>query len=103
MFLLTDRSFGVLLWEIVTYGQTPLSDTSVEDIVDAAQNSALCHARLKKSVTMSCYFSITIYLSLHYRPPNCSDYLYQVMSECLKHNYDDRPGFKDIVFYLSNS
>ena len=42
------RSFGVLLWEIVTYGRTPLGDTSVEDIIDAAQNKTLDHERYMK-------------------------------------------------------
>ena len=39
------RSFGVLLWEIVSYGKPPLGDSSVEDIIDAAQKGDLRHAR----------------------------------------------------------
>lgn len=40
-----NRSFGVLLWEIFTYGRTPLADNSIEDIIDAAQNGSLYHTR----------------------------------------------------------
>ena len=39
------RSFGVLLWEIVSYGRTPLDDAAMEDIVNAAQDGTLHHAR----------------------------------------------------------
>ena len=45
-----SRSFGVLIWEIVTYAQIPLGDTSVEDIINAAQNKTLYHERYAMEV-----------------------------------------------------
>ena len=45
LYLYYYRSYGVLLWEIVSYGKTPLGDSSVEDIISAAQNRTLYHAR----------------------------------------------------------
>ena len=105
------RSFGVLLWEIVSYGGTPLDDVSMEGVVNAAENGTLRHARLELmsdsviiiNAIVSLYQSLYLLLSLHIRPPDCSDHLYQLMSDCLKNNCDDRPGFNDIVLYLSNN
>jgi hypothetical protein len=51
------RSFGVLLWEIVSYGRTPLDDVVMEDIVNAAQECTLCHAR---SEFMMVYYYYTL-------------------------------------------
>ena len=34
------------------------------------------------------------------RPPSCPDYLYELMSECLEHSSENRPGVADIVVYL---
>jgi len=39
------RSYGVYLWEIVTYGQLPLEDLDVQDIIERAQNESLEHPR----------------------------------------------------------
>ena len=39
------RSFGVVLWEIVTFGEIPLKGMSSHDIVSAAQDGVLCHSR----------------------------------------------------------
>ena len=37
------RSYGVLLWEIVTYGGVPLMGLSTDDVVEKAQNQTLSH------------------------------------------------------------
>lgn len=37
------RSFGVLLWEIVTYGSVPLVGITTEKVVEEAQNKTLRH------------------------------------------------------------
>lgn len=39
------RSYGVLLWEIVTYGELPLRSVSSEEIVNMAENRTLQHTR----------------------------------------------------------
>ena len=41
MLLACYRSYGVLLWEIVTYGEMPLEDMGLNDIVKAATNKTL--------------------------------------------------------------
>lgn len=40
------RSFGVLLWEVVTYGEAPLDKLSTEDIIERAERQSLIHTRL---------------------------------------------------------
>ena len=37
------RSYGVLLWEIVTYGQTPLEGLDTQAIVNKAEDKTLRH------------------------------------------------------------
>lgn len=39
------RSYGVVLWEITSYGESPLDDMEAKDIVEAAQNGVLQHSR----------------------------------------------------------
>ena len=46
MRIITYRAYGVVLWEISTYGETPLEDWEVQDIVNAAQKQRLEHTRL---------------------------------------------------------
>ena len=42
-----NRSYGVVLWEITSYGDTPLDDMEARDIVKAAQDGTLQHSRLE--------------------------------------------------------
>ena len=35
------RSFGILVWEVATYGKTPFSKTPTKDIVEMASNGSL--------------------------------------------------------------
>ena len=37
----TCRSFGVLLYEVVTFGEKPYNDYEVKEIVDSAKNGVL--------------------------------------------------------------
>ena len=39
------RSYGVILWEITSYGDAPLDDMEAKDIVEAAQDGTLQHSR----------------------------------------------------------
>ena len=41
------RSYGVVLWEITSYGDAPLDDMEAKDIVEAAQDGTLQHSRLE--------------------------------------------------------
>ena len=39
----SHRSYGVLLWEIVTYGDLPLEQLETQDVVRAVQEKKLTH------------------------------------------------------------
>ena len=39
------RSYGVVIWEITSYGDAPLDDMEAKDIVEAAQDGTLQHPR----------------------------------------------------------
>ena len=41
------RSYGVVLWEITSYGDAPLDDLEAKDVVEAAQDGTLQHSRLE--------------------------------------------------------
>ncbi len=53
LFLFVSRAYGVMIWEILTFGQQALPDMSTQDIVDAAQNGRLHHTRYKHLVASS--------------------------------------------------
>lgn len=61
----------------------------------------LCHDRWL-NVSSVCLCSNSAYNAMfaHNRPTNCPNSLYGIMSGCLNHNSEDRPGFKDVVFHL---
>ena len=44
--IISNRSYGVVLWEITSYGDAPLDDMEAKDIVEAAQDGTLQHSRL---------------------------------------------------------
>ncbi|XP_064401515.1 uncharacterized protein LOC135347441 isoform X3 [Halichondria panicea] len=71
-------SYGVTIWEITSYGETPLEEMEVQEIVTAAQNISLEHSR----------------------PQYCSDELYELMCNCHRHDAKDRPSFEDILTLL---
>lgn len=64
-------SFGVLLYEVVTFGETPYNDYEVKEIVDSAKNGVL---KLP-------------------RPETCPELLYSIMRQCQEHKADYRPEF----------
>ena len=45
--LILNRSYGVVLWEITSYGDAPLDDMEATDIIEAAQDGTLQHSRLE--------------------------------------------------------
>ena len=40
------RSFGILVWEVATYGKTPFHKVPAEDIIEMASNGSLKLTRL---------------------------------------------------------
>ncbi|XP_026089742.1 tyrosine-protein kinase SRK2-like [Carassius auratus] len=70
-------SFGILLYEIVTFGQMPYPTMTNYQVVQ----------QLPKGYRMPC-------------PPNCPTYLYDIMSECWKDSPADRPTFETLQWKL---
>lgn len=66
-------SFGVLLWEIVTFGQYPYPEVSNADLLTF----------LKKGQRMV-------------KPPHCGTELYRIMLDCWKENPKNRPTFTEL-------
>lgn len=72
-------SFGILLYEIVTFGQMPYPTMTNFQVVQ----------QLPKGYRMSC-------------PLNCPKYLYDIMSECWKDSPADRPTFETLQWKLED-
>ncbi|KAL1449671.1 hypothetical protein WDU94_002156 [Cyamophila willieti] len=73
-------SYGVLLWEVMTFGEAPYP--SIQDW-DSMINFLRSGHRLKK-------------------PSRCSDEIYGIMQDCWKYEASDRPQFSEIVAKLDN-
>ncbi|XP_065897502.1 leukocyte tyrosine kinase receptor-like isoform X2 [Dysidea avara] len=74
-------SFGVLLWEIVSFGDRPHEDLSPQEIVGKASDKTLQLPR----------------------PDMCPDDLYSIIVQCNYHQPDERPDFSSIVALLQFS
>ncbi|XP_077076364.1 tyrosine-protein kinase FRK [Siphateles boraxobius] len=72
-------SFGILLYEIVTFGQMPYPTMS----------NFLVVQKLQKGYKMSC-------------PPNCPKCLYEIMCDCWKDVPADRPTFETLQWKLED-
>ncbi|XP_022089777.1 tyrosine kinase receptor Cad96Ca-like [Acanthaster planci] len=70
-------SFGILMWEIVTYGSTPYPGMSAREVSN----------RLKVGYRME-------------RPEHCSPELYSVMQACWDDNPKKRPSFRTLSLDL---
>ena len=70
-------SFGVLLWEIITYGSTPYPGMSNSQVRE----------HLHQGYRMPC-------------PNDCSQNLYSIMLECWKEKPNDRPSFTSLKVLL---
>eukprot|EP00043_Microstomoeca_roanoka_P011550 m.108961 g.108961 ORF g.108961 m.108961 type:complete len:583 (+) comp15228_c1_seq1:176-1924(+) len=70
-------SFGVLLWEIATFGDVPYPDMEARDVIH----------KLEDGYRMP-------------EPPNCPAGLYQVMGECWEMNAKERPSFAELKLTL---
>lgn len=73
-------SFGVLLWELFSLGESPAADVPLNDFLEALRSGIVVYSR----------------------PKYADDELFAgVIQRCWKHQPDFRPGFPDIVQLLS--
>ncbi|XP_055387184.1 tyrosine-protein kinase Abl isoform X2 [Condylostylus longicornis] len=72
-------AFGVLLWEIATYGMSPYPGIDLSDVFH----------KLEKGYRME-------------RPPGCPPEVYDLMRQCWHWNAQDRPTFKSIHHALEH-
>lgn len=71
-------SFGIVLWEIITYGRTPYPGMATRGILEAVSEG---------TYRMAC-------------PPNCPTKLHDIMLDCWSQEPDDRPSFKALQLQL---
>ncbi|CAG9816080.1 unnamed protein product [Phaedon cochleariae] len=72
-------AFGVLLWEIATYGMSPYPGVDLTDV----------YHMLEKGYRMEC-------------PPGCPPKIYELMRQCWQWHANDRPTFEGIHHALEN-
>ncbi|XP_012261866.2 tyrosine-protein kinase Abl isoform X2 [Athalia rosae] len=72
-------AFGILLWEIATYGMSPYPGVDLTDV----------YHMLEKGYRMEC-------------PPGCPPKVYDLMRQCWKWSTSERPSFKEIHHSLEN-
>ncbi|XP_023286283.1 tyrosine-protein kinase FRK [Seriola lalandi dorsalis] len=72
-------SFGILLYEIMTYGQMPYPAMTNYQVVQ----------RVPQGYRMQC-------------PPNCPKVMYDIMMDCWKGNEQDRPTFETLQWKLED-
>ncbi|CAG7724096.1 unnamed protein product [Allacma fusca] len=66
-------AYGILLWEIATYGMSPYPGVDLTDV----------YHMLEKGHRMEC-------------PPGCPEIIYQIMRSCWKWDPNERPNFWEI-------
>ncbi|CAH2009120.1 unnamed protein product [Acanthoscelides obtectus] len=72
-------AFGILLWEIATYGMSPYPGVDLTDV----------YHMLEKGYRMEC-------------PPGCPPKIYELMRQCWQWHAHERPTFKEIHHALEN-
>ncbi|CAH8496937.1 unnamed protein product [Heterobilharzia americana] len=72
-------AFGVLLWEIATYGKTPYPGVELQDV----------YVLLERGTRMLC-------------PDGCPEPVYQLMLQCWQWHPEQRPPFSDILNQLES-
>ncbi|XP_043946330.1 protein-tyrosine kinase 6-like [Protopterus annectens] len=72
-------SFGVVMYEIVTYGQIPYPGMSSSEVF----------SKITSGYRMP-------------RPQSCPDVLYQIMLQCWNIDVEDRPSFCELRWYLDS-
>ncbi|GCB69656.1 hypothetical protein scyTo_0001098 [Scyliorhinus torazame] len=71
-------SFGIVMWEVMSYGERPYWDMSNQDVIKAVEDGFRLSA-----------------------PMNCPSRLHQLMLECWQKDRNDRPKFAQILSILS--
>lgn len=71
-------SYGVLVWEVYTLGQTPFDDRPDEEVLKC----------IKEDLRLS-------------KPDNCPDTMANVMKKCWDSNLEDRPSFEKLYAEIS--
>ncbi|KAK7869384.1 hypothetical protein R5R35_000690 [Gryllus longicercus] len=72
-------AFGILLWEIATYGMSPYPGVDLTDV----------YHMLEKGYRMEC-------------PPGCPPKIYDLMRQCWQWSPGERPSFQEIHHALEN-
>ena len=72
-------SFGIFLFELITYGRAPYADMNNAQVIEELQNG----------YCLPC-------------PVNCPEQLYEMMTECWNSNADCRPTFESLLWKLEN-
>lgn len=72
-------AFGILLWEIATYGMSPYPGVELTDV----------YQLLESGYRMEC-------------PPGCPPKVYELMRQCWSWDAIDRPSFLEIHYALEN-
>ena len=72
-------AFGILLWEIATYGMSPYPGVELTDV----------YQLLESGYRMEC-------------PPGCPPKVYELMRQCWSWDATDRPSFLEIHYGLEN-
>lgn len=72
-------AFGILLWEIATYGMSPYPGVDLTDV----------YHTLQKGYRMDC-------------PPGCPPKIYELMKQCWQWHAHERPTFREIHHALEN-
>lgn len=72
-------SFGIVLYEIITYGQIPYPGMSSCEVFD----------KISSGFRMP-------------RPPSCPEVIYQIMLQCWSTDIEERPSFCELRWYLDS-
>ena len=96
------RSFGVLIWEIATYGEVPHSNLQTRDIIEMAANGTL---RVNRWLTIM-HHHICIYITLGsilytLSPVGCPEILASLISQCTRIQSEDRPTFTELLKFCN--
>lgn len=70
-------SFGVLMWEVFTFGKTPYGPLSSSEIVDRVERGFILE-----------------------KPSAATNEIYEMMKKCWSHSPDDRFSFRTLTYYL---
>ena len=85
------RSYGVLVWEVVTFGEFPHDKLQVNELVELASNGSLKLNRYMYT-NKGC-----VIISLLVRPVGCPNMLADLIFKCTEIQSENRPTFTEIL------